>query len=123
MAFHNFSALIRSHDRPFTLYQKQAGSRNATSSRWEAADYSSGIKCRGAFETITEKDFEKHPDFELISSDMKITTTPQLMTGVEPQIKDKLVYNGVTFWIKRIVNKVHYGNYYIIYLTHEEFPE
>ena len=121
MAFHNFSALIRSHDRPFTLLIKQAGSRSANTSRFQAGIYSSGTKCRGAFETITEKDLQKYPDFELTSSDMKITTTPELLSGVEPNIKDKVIYNGVTYWVKRVINKVHYGNFYIIFLTFEAF--
>jgi len=120
MAFNNFAPLIRSHKREFILISRTSGVRDPLTSRFRKGSADDGIKCNGVFETVTEKDLKKHPDFELLSSDLKLTTTPEMIKKHIPTLKEKIVYNGLTYWTHRIVNKVHYGNYYIIFLKKEE---
>ena len=120
MAFNNFQSLILSHARAFSIITKSAGTRDSNTSRFKAGSESTSLNCRGVFETITEKDLKKYPDFELIHSEMKCTTTPQLMKKHTPTTKEKIIYNGVKYFIHKIVNKVHYGNYYILFFREEE---
>jgi len=120
MAFHNFSSLISSHERQFELIQKNPAVRDPNTSRMKPETDKIPIRCFGVFETITEKDFAKFPDMEFQHSDLKLTTTPQKLKNVTPELKHKISYNGIVYWIKRIINKVHYGGYYIIFMKEEE---
>lgn len=120
MAFNNYTTLIKSHQRDFQIYQKSAGSRVATTSRYQKGDYGNAINARGVFMYITAEDYERYPDFELDSSDMKLISTPEML-NITPALKDRIVYNGVNYWAYKIINRVHYGNFYLIFLKHEEF--
>ena len=120
MAFHNFAPLITTHERTFNLIQKNPAVRDPTTTRMKPETDATPVKCHGVFETITEKDYKRYPDFELVHSDLKLTTTPEKLKGITPNTKHKITYNGITYWVYRIINKVYYGNYYIIFLKEEE---
>jgi len=120
MAFHNYQSLIVSHKRSFYLQVKGSDFVDPDTSRMVTGTYGNPIECSAVFETITEKDFKNYPDFNLTTSDIKLITTPKLINYLTINIKDKISYNGVVYWVYRIINHVFYGNYYIIFLKKEE---
>lgn len=118
--FHNYTNLIKKEKRSFQLVKHIEGYRDTDTSRFYRGGYADPVNCEGVFETLTEKDYARFTDEEKIKSDLKITTTPELMNNVQPEIKDKVVYNDITYWIHRVYNQLHYGNYWRIFLKSEE---
>ena len=120
MAFNDYSSMIRNHSRSFLLIPKSNGVRDPDTSRFRKGGNDTAIKCQGVFETVTEKDFKKYPDFEITSGDLKLITTPEMIKKHEPQVKEEINYNGKPYWINKVLNRVHYGNFYVIFLKEEE---
>jgi hypothetical protein len=122
MAFHNFEKLISRHKRSFQISQKTgSGIVSNSTTRYQKRDYDTPVSVEGVFETISEKDYKRFPDIEHINSSMKVTTTPKLLNGLTPEIKDKITYNSVDYWLNKVHNEVHYGNYYILFLEKIEY--
>jgi len=121
MVFHNFSPLISRYKRPFQLIQIKDGSRVNSTSRFENSEFELPTNCEGVFETISEKDFKRYPDFELKTSDLKVTCTPAMLNNVIPKLKDNILYSNVYFHIIQIIDHSYYGNYYILFLRKEDF--
>jgi hypothetical protein len=122
MAFHNFERLINKHKRTFQISQKTgSGIVSNSTTRYQKRDYGTPVNVNGVFETITEKDYKRFPDIEHINSSLKVTTTPTLLNDLIPQIKDKITYNNVDYWLNKVHNEVYYGNYYILFLEKIEY--
>jgi hypothetical protein len=121
MSFHNFNSLIARHKRDFVLYKAKTGSKSAVTTRYEGGSYEDGVQVSGCWETITKDDLERNPDLEIIKGNMKILTTPDLMSGIIPDIKDKILYNNNSYIIIKIIDDVYYGNFYRIFLKKENY--
>lgn len=122
MAFHNFENLIKRHKRAFQITQKTgSGTIIDSTTRFRKRDYGTPVNVEGVFETITEKDYKRYPDIEHTNSNMKVTSTPNLLNSLIPQVKDKITYNSLDYWVIKVHNEVHYGNYYILFLEKIEY--
>lgn len=119
--FHNYIGLISRHKRSFSI-QKYAGDvRSGISTRFGGGSYGTAVECEGVFETVTKKDYNRYPDMEVIKSDMKLITSPDLLNGFDIQPKDRITYQGKNYWVYKIVDKAYYGNFYVIVLTKDWF--
>lgn len=121
MAFHNYAGLVNMHKRPFQITQKQASYRDNDTTRLVDGGYGTPVDCEGVFDTITEKEYRRFPELEQVKSDLKVITTPALMNGVTPTVKDKIEYGDFVYYIVKIYNRAFYGNYLILYLSKEEY--
>jgi hypothetical protein len=111
--------MISKDKRDFVIYKAKEGSENILTTRYEGGSFEDGVQVSGCWETITKDDLFRNPDLEILKGDMKIITTPDLMNNIEPTIKDKVMYNNDNYIIVKIVNDVHYGNFYRIFLKKE----
>jgi hypothetical protein len=113
--------MISKHKRDFVLYKAKPGNTSSATTRFEGGSYEDGVTVSGCWETITKDDIERNPELEIIIGDMKIITTPDLMNGTVPSIKDKILYNNNNYIIMKIIDDVHYGNFYRIFLKKEKY--
>ena len=103
MAFHNYLGLISMHKRAFQLWKRQVSTRDSDTTRLLSGGYSTTpVECEGVFETLTREDLERYPDGEFVHSDMKVTTSPDLMNGETLGLKDRIIYEGKTYFVHRL---------------------
>jgi len=119
MSFHNYHNLINRHKRSFSLAHKLAPTRNPITNKMVTEVWDTPVNVQGALWFVTEKDLKRYPDEKLSTSDMKLITSTTLLSGFIPNLIDKLEVDSDIYYIKKIIKQVHYGNYYIIFLTKE----
>jgi len=121
LAFHDYHRMIARHKREFDLHKKKSGTTNPATARFEIGGYEDPVTVEGVFEALNmTEDLSAGRDGEHIHADMKLTTTPRLLDGNEISVKDRVVYNGVTYFVHKIRNDVHYGNFLFAYLRKME---
>lgn len=119
--FHDYHFLINMHKRQFSLYKAITGATNPNTTRYEPGGHSSTpISLYGVFETVTEKELEGFGDGEHIFSDLKLLISGTQLGSNTISIKDKIVYNGTVYFVVKIRDYTHYGNFLIVYLKKEE---
>jgi hypothetical protein len=117
--FHNYHNLIDRHKRSFSLAHKLAPARNPVTSKMVIEVWDNPVNIQGALWFVTNEDLKKYPDEKLSLSDMKLITSTTLLNGFIPKLIDKLEIDSNIYYIKKIIKQVHYGNYYIMFLSKE----
>lgn len=119
--FHNYKPLITMHKRPFQISKWNKDTRDPNTTRFGGGHYSSPVNCEGVIATITKLDYERHPDFEIHTSDLKLITSSDYMNGIVIEVKDKIIFDDLTYWVHKLLDRAYYGNYIIAILKKDEF--